>query len=796
MDITTREARPDKASQADLWVVGIGTTTDGFDTLREFITHLIPSPNVTYLLALHPPFTFTQALRTLLAVHSPIPVIEITTTTALQANTLYISASQGRWVLRDGRVHWTTLQATPVMQPRIDSFFRGMAHDLGHQSIGVMFCGPLPQDKLGLLEIQAQGGSVAIGVHDNDYHSAFPSTVLQRVVLSPKEIVTLIQHKAQRLPNQYDGYAGAQLPAVDLPCTEHARSDCESKVMEDSLFNEKELAQVTLHAIADGVIRTDMHGKIEYMNPVAQRLTGYHPTTTQDVRIGDVLRLANEYSGDPVAEPTGIVIHSGETVNYHDGIMLRNQQGEAFAVELSASPVYDRTHTAIGVVVVFRDVTAARDLMRRMAWQVRHDPLTGLVNRQELEKRVEQALASAKQYQRVHALLYMDMDQFKIVNDTCGHRAGDELLRQIAGQLALCLRHRDTLARMGGDEFSVLLENCSIDQAQAVAEKMKDTTQSFRFMWEEKIFKVGMSVGVVGIDSESESVTKIFSDADAACYAAKDAGRNRVLVHSHSDSELAARRDAMHWAYNINQLLDEDRFSLYYQQITPLTDTGTPHWEVLLRMQGKDGQLILPGVFLPAAERYGLMLNVDRWVLKATLHALADAASGIHHCKNVQVAINISASSLADEQFLHFAKIQFEQSPIKPSQVCFEITETAAIANFTRARLFISEMKKLGCRFALDDFGSGMSSFGYLRSLPVDFLKIDGSFVRTLATDAVNLATVECINRIGHLMGMQTVAEFVEDEHIMARLRAIGVDYAQGYAVHVPVPYAQFVAAA
>jgi diguanylate cyclase (GGDEF)-like protein/PAS domain S-box-containing protein len=568
------------------------------------------------------------------------------------------------------------------------------------------------------------------------------------------------------------------------------RDITERRFAEEQLFQEKELALVTLHSIGDGVIRTDETGAITYMNPVAERLTGCTTDTVRGHPLARVLRLSENRNGELTTAPVDAVMSKGETIHSLDGITLHGRHGGQYAIEYSASPVRNRAREVIGAVFVFRDVSAKHDLLHKLAWQARHDPLTGLVNRQELERRVEHALTSAKTFRREHALLFIDLDQFKVVNDTSGHRAGDELLRQITGQLMLGLRHRDTLARMGGDEFAVLLENCSVAQAQLVAEKMRDLVQGFRFVWEGKVFKLGLSIGVVAIDEHSLGLADVLSAADAACYAAKDAGRNRVQMHSPNNAELTARRTEMEWVFNIHQVLDENRFCLYFQPIQPLDDGGTTRWEVLLRMVGTDGQLILPGVFLPAAERYGLMANVDRWVVRSTLAALTEQNQNGHGFP--AVSINMSPTSLADEKFLGFVKEQFKAFPVPPERVCFEITETAAIANFAKAKHFMGEMKKLGSNFALDDFGSGMSSFGYLRSLPVDYLKIDGAFVRNLARDAVDLATVECINRIGHLMGMRTVAEYAEDVAVIDQLRQIGIDYAQGYGVRAPVNQAEF----
>jgi len=564
---------------------------------------------------------------------------------------------------------------------------------------------------------------------------------------------------------------------------------------ENALYQEKERALVTLHSIGDAVITTDTHGVVEYMNPVAEALTGWSNGQAQGESLNRVFKLIDETTREPLAAPVHAAMMQNKVVHLVNGTLLINHNSKEFAIEHSASPIRNHSGEVIGSVLVFHDVTEKRSLMRQMAWQARHDPLTGLVNRKEMEVRIEHALTSAKSFNRVHALLYLDLDQFKIVNDTCGHRAGDELLRQLANQVAANLRHRDTLSRLGGDEFGVLLENCDVNQANHIAEKVKQTVQEFRFVWEDKMFKIGVSIGVVEITEKSANLAEIMSDADAACYTAKESGRNRIQVHTPNDLELKIRRNEMHWVSNINKSMDENRFRLYFQLIVPLNRQEAPHWEVLLRMLDNNGDLVLPHIFLSAAERYGLMHNIDRWVLRTTLATLHNLVTSGESVVVPKLAINISGSTLGSESFLTYAQEQFESYKVPPDKLCFEITETTAIANFTKAQKFIREMKKLGCQFALDDFGSGMSSFGYLKSLAVDFLKIDGSFVKDINHDDVDYAMVEAINRIGHLMNISTIAEFVENDQIMVRLNQIGVDYAQGFGVHRPVSLDEFVLA-
>jgi diguanylate cyclase (GGDEF)-like protein len=425
----------------------------------------------------------------------------------------------------------------------------------------------------------------------------------------------------------------------------------------------------------------------------------------------------------------------------------------------------------------------------QIAYQASHDLLTGLINRAEFEDRLERALSSAKQHGNMHALFFMDLDQFKVVNDTCGHDAGDELLRQIAQQLRQRVRERDTLARVGGDEFTGLLENCHLDDAVQVAQQLRETVQNFRFAWEDKYFAVGASLGIVMITHASESVGTLLSQADAACYTAKDLGRNRIYVFNEDDAARLARVGAMEWVTRITHAFQENRFALYCQSILPLKGAkeGDPeYYEILLRMHGASGEVILPMAFIPAAERFNQMQAIDRWVIResfATLRRLLD-----RHGKgrNAIFSINLSGSSLCDEKFSVFLQEQFTQFDIPPHHVCFEVTETTAISNLTHAVKLIQYFKRLGCRFVLDDFGAGLSSFNYLKHLPVDGIKVDGAFVRGMATNRTDATMVEAINNIGHAMGLATTAEFVEDDVTVRMLLELGVDYAQGNWVQRP----------
>lgn len=423
----------------------------------------------------------------------------------------------------------------------------------------------------------------------------------------------------------------------------------------------------------------------------------------------------------------------------------------------------------------------------RLVYQASHDALTGLINRREFEQRLERALLSALEQGREHALCYMDLDQFKVINDSSGHAAGDELLRQLSLLLKAKLRERDTLARLGGDEFALLLENCSVTDALEVAEAFRAEVQRFRFKWGERIFAVGMSVGVVAINRSSGTAANLLSAADAACYVAKGRGRNQIHLYESRDSDLVRHRGEMQWVTRVQRALEENRLRLSWQEIrrTDGAGNGARHVELLLRMLDDDGSEILPMAFIPAAERYSVMPSLDSWVIEQTLQLCQSyLASGCEtHCL---FAVNLSGASLKDPVFRNMLLARLQQYPVLGPHLCFEITETAAIGNLAVVNGFIDAMRGFGCSFALDDFGSGLSSFTYLKHLRVDYLKIDGAFVRDIADNAVDRSMVEAIHRIGHQIGLQTVAEYVESEQVFALLREIGVDYVQGSHIHEP----------
>jgi diguanylate cyclase (GGDEF)-like protein/PAS domain S-box-containing protein len=567
------------------------------------------------------------------------------------------------------------------------------------------------------------------------------------------------------------------------------RDITERKEAEEALFTEKERLHVTLSSIGDAVITTDTEGRVTYLNPVAEEMTGWTNSFALGRKLDDVFFIVEEQTGEPAANPVESVIRREMPLERPECTVLVRSDGMRFSIEDTASPIRDRDGKALGVVLVFHDVTQARKMAVQLRYQATHDGLTGLINRTELERRLQHLLNSERAENRQHSLLFLDLDRFKVVNDTCGHVAGDELLRQLSNLLRNSLRQSDTMARLGGDEFAVLLDCCAAAPALDVAESLRRIVSDFRFVWQEKTFPVGVSIGAVTFDEGNATVADVFRMADAACYVAKDKGRNRIQAYSPDDDMLARLHGEVGWLDRIRKALDEDRFVLYAQRIAPLRQGSAveehDHFELLLRMV-EDGKVVPPMAFIPAAERYGLMPAVDRWVIRNAFSSYMKRAA-LGHSQGT-FAINLSGASISDEHFLEFVLTQFAQHNVPPQTVCFEITETSAIANLNHAAALIQKLKAIGCRFSLDDFGSGMSSFAYLKHLPVDFLKIDGSFVKDMVEDPIDLAMVQSINNIGHVMGIQTIAEFVENDAILDALRKVGVDFAQGYGVAKPVP--------
>jgi len=557
--------------------------------------------------------------------------------------------------------------------------------------------------------------------------------------------------------------------------------------MQATLFEEKERAQVTLDSIGDGVITTDHQGYVKYLNPVAEELTGWAKKEACDQPIENVLHMIDEISREPISNPVKRCLEDGTTVGLTSQTILVKRDSTEFVVGDSAAPIRNREGQVIGVVLVLHDITESWRLQRQMAYDATHDALTGLINRREFERRLERCLTSARHQGLQHTLCYLDLDQFKLINDTVGHVAGDEMLKQVSQLLIDLLSDRDTLARLGGDEFGLLMENCPTEKAIDLINKIIDQISNYQFTWEGQIFRGSVSIGVVSISEQTLSIAQTWSEADVACYTAKDLGRNRYHVYQTEDRETAQRHAEILLAVQLQDAIDKDHFQLYCQPVVPLIEDQSHilYYELLLRLRSDDEQVISPNTFIPSAERYGLMSAIDRWVIKTAFSTLTDKSRD----KGLRLAINLSGNSLNDETLLDFVREQFNEFSISPKWICFEITETAAIQNLINAQHFISEIRKLGAQIALDDFGSGLSSFRYLRTLSLDFLKIDGSFVKDMLESQYDKALVAAIHRVGHTMGIKTVAEHVEQEEIIRHLQEIGVDYAQGYALGHPIPF-------
>lgn len=562
------------------------------------------------------------------------------------------------------------------------------------------------------------------------------------------------------------------------------------KAAERALFNEKERAQVTLQSIGDAVVTTDARGHIEYLNPVAEQLTGWEAREAQGLPIEAIITLVDETTGEPVPNPVSRCLKEGRIVSLADNVVLVARDGSSVAIQDSAAPIQDRVGQTVGAVMVFHDVGQERQLHRRLAYLASHDALTGFINRRELEERLSTALAAVKaEPGRAGALLYLDLDQFKVVNDTCGHSAGDLLLRQLADVLRAQVPKSGALARLGGDEFAVLLTDCNLAIATDIAEALRAAIGAFRFAWRDNALQVGVSIGIVPIDASSDTIGTLMSAADVACYVAKDLGRNRIHVYEEGDA--AERHQEMQWVARINRALQEERFELFYQPIVPIgpSEGHWPHYELLLRMRDERGELVQPTAFIPAAERYNLMPGLDRWVISQVLETLV--YRGLPGTKPYTLAINLSGTTLNDARFLDFVLDELTATDVPPGALCFEITETAAIANLDRVVSFMRALKARGCRFSLDDFGTGLSSLTYLKTLPVDYVKIDGQFVRNVLRDGADECVVESIARMARAFKIHAIAERVESRDVMKRLGELGVSFAQGYFIAVPQPVSE-----
>ncbi|MBO9469528.1 EAL domain-containing protein [Endozoicomonas sp. G2_2] len=557
-----------------------------------------------------------------------------------------------------------------------------------------------------------------------------------------------------------------------------------------ALDDEKERAQVTLASIGDAVITTNAHGEVDYLNPRAEQMLG---VPTADA-IGEHFdTLCNVVDNDRNITANGLVqacLNTGTIQERDEDLTLydRAPQTTGHTVKVTISPIRDSHQHVVGTVIVLHDITRLQQISRELAHQANHDLLTGLPNRRAFEHLLGEFLAETGQGHH-HALCYLDLDQFKLVNDTCGHDAGDEMLRQISNQISSQIRVGDTLARLGGDEFGLIMCHLSLTDAKIKAEALRTEIDRFRFRWNDKLFRLGASIGVAAIDREAVSTTELLRRADTACYLAKEKGRNQVYIYRGDSDETLTRHGDMQRMQQISEALDNDRFELFAQIIQPIDQRTHSRCgvELLLRMRDSDGAILSPQNFLLTAERYNVAARIDRWVLKRAVALIA--AAGDDHAAIEHYSINISGQSITDEHFVDYARGLIEASSVDPRRLVFEITETTAVTNTRRAGELIRSLRALGCRFSLDDFGSGLSSFSYLKNLPSDFIKIDGKLVSNILQDPVERSIVEAINQVGQAMGLLTVAEHVESRALLDALRTIGIDYAQGYHVARPIPF-------
>ena len=553
------------------------------------------------------------------------------------------------------------------------------------------------------------------------------------------------------------------------------------------LFREKERAQVTLHSIGDGVITADAQGSIDYMNPVAEQLTGWRSIGVEGKALLDIFRVVEGEDKAPLFHNLEQLLSHSDIEGHLHQCMLQDASHDAIAIEFTASAIRDSNQQLAGIVVTFRDVSEIRALAHHFSHQARHDPLTNLVNRREFELRLEHALMLAHHEGQQHALCFLDLDHFKLVNDSCGHAAGDELLIQLVGRLKQQVRSNDLLARLGGDEFGLLLENCPLEKARGIAEEIRASVNNFVFIWEKQNFTVGVSIGMVMIDASSGTLSEVIAMADAACYSAKDGGRNRVHLYTATDSGHRSERTAP-WAERLQAALQDDNFALYCQSIVAVNPIRERlHLcELQLRFRDEQGQQIPPMAFIPAAERHNLMPAIDRWVLRHTcqLIRIVNDPAAIY-------CLNLSLQTIRDDQFLPAVEQMLQSYRIDPRQICFEIAETHAISDLQKIGEFVRRLKEIGCRSALDDVGRGIGSYDYLKNLPVDFIKIDGHLIGGVIHSTINNVQVKAITQIAHLLGICVIAEMVEDHTTLKLLGGLGINYAQGFGIAKPRPVAE-----
>ena len=659
---------------------------------------------------------------------------------------------------KDGLIKWAT--------PSIRQLLGYSTQEVVGSDVGRLFVSPEDREK-----------------HDTELDANFGGLQNRECVLRHKSgSAVWVSENCVYQYNEMGGITGYESTLRDITALKNTK---------EALFLAQEQAYVTLGSIGDGVIAVSLDGSIDYMNVVAEQGTGWNLEEAHGRQLREVFMVVDEKTLQSTPNPVELCLQEGRSTMLSGYLLLIHRHvQQQLSIEVNAAPIRNSSKDISGVVLVFHDVSELRSLAQ-MTYHATHDSLTGLINRREFEKRVNQALDYTRHRDKRYALCYLDLDNFKVVNDTCGHVAGDELLKQLTLTLRVALREGDTLSRIGGDEFGILFNGCSIASARRLAEKIRRQVEDFRFAWDDKSFRVGASLGLVPVTAESGTISDVLSAADSACYVAKENGRNRIHIYRNTDAAMIEQRGRVQWVQRIQDMLEQDRFRLYFQAIAPIGDIASErnrlHGEVLVRMIDDDGGLIGPDAFIPAAERYSLMGAIDRWVVENTLKTLGQ---DIDHVQNriSTCSINLSGQSLSDDRFMSSLAKMIDDMDIPPELLCFEITETAVISNLSNATRLIDNLRAMGCQFALDDFGVGLSSFGYLKSLSVDYLKLDGCFIKNMTRDTTDYAMVHAINYVGQTLRIKTIAEFVENKETLEALRDIGVDYAQGYGIAKPQP--------
>lgn len=548
-------------------------------------------------------------------------------------------------------------------------------------------------------------------------------------------------------------------------------------------------------SIDEVVLKLDVNLRIEYFNAAAETMLGVSASALAGqhfLKRYDFFDDRTKSSFNPVLERK---LQSEIGFKYEEPLLLLGNDVQIAYVGLACAPIIINNSEVEGYFIILRDLTEHQSLSSKLHYHSSHDQLSGLLSRMEFEARLQQAINGANDVSAdqpaEHVLIFLDIDQFRVINDTCGHAVGDELIRQFSSELSSIVRKRDTLARVGGDEFAIILWNCPEAKGIQIATQIREHVEAFRFVWVDKIHQVTVSMGVTCIKPNAlSSWAEALRLVDGACDTAKENGRNRVEVTTPDDPRMQDRYGEMEWVHRLVAAVEGQGLLLFRQAIQPIGGTQVPgaphtHFEVLVRYQDAEGKIVPPGVFLPPAERYNLIGMLDRWVVRTTLQWISANTNNeiIDIC-----SINLSGASMCDRHMPDYIKNLFTETGVDPSCICFEITETVAITNITNASDFIRELKAIGCKFALDDFGVGMSSFAYLKHLDVDYVKIDGSFVKNMASDPIDKEMVRSINDIGHILGKKTVAEFCEDQACFDTLKRLGVDYVQGYYIGKPQP--------